>query len=345
VPAVNRFPSSANGQGFKALADYVHSRGLKFGIHILRGIPRQAVVQNTPILGTLIHAADIADKQSLCEWNTDMYGVDMSKPGAQDYYDSIVAQYAEWGVDFIKADDMSRPYHKAEIAALHQAILRSGRAIVLSLSPGPAPLDEVEHLRANAQMWRIEDDLWDNWKSVKNMYYRAESWAPLVVPGHWPDADMLPLGHIGIRAERGNDRLSQLTHDEQKTLMTLWSILRSPLMFGGDLPTLDPFTRSLLTNADVLAVNQHSTDNKIVYKDGDIRAWTASADASGTKYLAVFNLSDSASIVHLNWSQVGITSPPATTRELWTSKATNTPAELDVTLAPHASVIYKVASK
>ena len=122
VPAANRFPSAQNGQGFKPLADYIHSKGLKFGIHILRGIPRQAVAENSPILGTSFHAGDVADKTSLCEWNTDMYGVDMTKPGGQSYYDSIVAQYAKWGVDFIKADDMSRPYHKAEIEGLHKAI-------------------------------------------------------------------------------------------------------------------------------------------------------------------------------------------------------------------------------
>ena len=345
VPAVNRFPSSANGQGFKPLADYVHSKGLKFGIHILRGIPRQAVGQNVPILGASVHAADIADKQSLCEWNTDMYGVDMSKAGAQAYYDSIVAQYAKWGVDFIKADDMSRPYHKEEIAGLHQAILHSGRSIVLSLSPGPAPLNEVEHLRANAQMWRIEDDLWDNWNSLKAMYLRAESWAPSVVTGHWPDADMLPLGHIGIRAERGNDRLSQLSHDEQTTLMTLWSIFRSPLMFGGDLPTLDPFTRSLLTNADVLSVNQHSTGNKVVYKEGNIRVWSAKSDSGDAQYLAVFNLADSKSAVHLTWNQVGIAYAPAAMLDLWAGKSETRPAALNVTLAPHASGFYKLSSK
>jgi hypothetical protein len=191
-------------------------------------------------------------------------------------------------------------------------------------------------------MWRVEDDLWDNWKSLKAMYDRAESWASMVVPGHWPDADMLPLGHIGIRAERGNDRLSQLTHDEQTTLMTLWSIFRSPLMMGGDLPTLDPFTLSLLTNAEVLAVNQHSTGNKIAYKDGDIRVWTARAESGGT-YLAVLNLSDSAAPVHLPWNQVGITSAPGSVRELWTRKQVDKPGALEVTLAPHASVLYKLA--
>lgn len=345
IPAPNRFPSSANGQGFTPLADYIHSKGLKFGIHILRGIPRQAVAQNVPILGSHAHAADIADKQDICKWNTDMYGVDMSKPGSQAYYDSIVAQYAQWGVDFIKADDMSRPYHKAEIAALHKAILKSGRPIVLSLSPGPAPLDEVEHLRANAQMWRIEDDLWDNWKSVKAMYFRAEKWAPLVERGHWPDADMLPLGHIGIRAERGNDRLSLLSHEEQQTLMTFWCIFRSPMMFGGDLATLDAYTRSLLTNADLMAVNQGSTENKVAYSSGDLRVWTAQSTQSSKKYLAVFNLGDSAVPVHLDWKQVGINGAPGTIHDIWTGTPVPSPAALDVQLAPHASAIYGLMGK
>jgi hypothetical protein len=345
MPAPNRFPSSANGQGFTPLADYIHSKGLKFGIHILRGIPRQAVAQNVPILGSNVHAADVADKQNICQWNTDMYGVDMSKPGAQAYYDSIVAQYAKWGVDFIKADDMSRPYHKDEIAALHKAILKSGRPIVLSLSPGPAPLDEVEHLRANAQMWRIEDDLWDNWKSVKAMYFRAERWAPLVERGHWPDADMLPLGHIGIRAERGDDRLSLLSHDEQQTLMTFWSIFRSPLMFGGDLATLDAYTRSLLTNADLIAVNQDSTGNKIAYNSGDLRVWTAQSAGGRKKYLAVFNLGDSVAHVHLDWKQIGINAAPGTIHNIWTSKSIPSSAALDVQLAAHASAIYGLTEK
>jgi len=342
IPAVNRFPSSANGQGFKPLADYVHSKGLKFGIHILRGIPRQAVEENLSIFGSDMKAADIADKKNTCAWNTDLYGVDMTKPGAQAYYDSIVAQYAKWGVDFIKADDMGRPYHKAEIDALHLAIVHSRRPIVLALSPGPAPLDEIENLRANAQMWRIEDDLWDNWSSLKNMYFRTESWAPLVVPGHWPDADMLPLGRIGIRAERGNDRLSQLSHDEQRTLMTLWAIFRSPLMFGGDLPSPDPFTRSLLTNAAILAVDQHSTANEVVYRQGEIRVWTASGDKIGESYLAAFNLSDIASDIDLKWNQVGIRSVPRSTLDLWSGGSRTSPAGVRIALAPHASALYKI---
>ena len=347
MPAVNRFPSAANGQGFKPLADYIHSKGLKFGIHILRGIPRQAVAENAAILGTSLHAADIADTSSRCEWNTDMYGVDMAKPGAQAWYNSIVAQYARWGVDFIKADDMSRPYHQAEVEALHRAILHAGRPIVLSLSPGPAPLHQIASLRENAQMWRIEDDLWDNWPSLRNMNARIEAWASLSQPGSWPDADMLPLGHIGLRAERGNDRLSQLTHDEQQTMMTLWSIFRSPLMFGGDLPSLDPFTASLLTNADVLAVNQHSTGNRVAFRKGDLRIWTATAtDRShpAMRYIAVINLGDTPLEDRVSWSQTGLEQPAGLLHDLWTGTKIPVPAALSVKLPPHASALYRISN-
>jgi alpha-galactosidase len=344
VPAENRFPSAANGEGFKPLADYVHGKGLKFGIHILRGIPRQAVAQNTPVFGTTVHAGDIADENSVCAWNTDMYGIDMSRSGAQDYYDSIVAQYAAWGVDFIKADDMSRPYHQAEIEALHRAILKTGRPIVLSLSPGPAPIDEVASLRQNAQMWRIEDDLWDDWRAVKNMYLHAESWVPMVTPGHWPDADMLPLGHIGIRAERGTDRLSRLSHDEQRTVMTLWSMLRSPLMFGGDLPTIDPFTLSLLTNREVLGIDQSSSNAQVAYSDGDLRVWTAKDESSGDKYVAIFNLGSTPRANSLDWHRIGIASAPSEMWDLWSQQVLVRPKMLDITVAPHGSLLYRVAT-
>ena len=343
VPAVNRFPSAAGDAGFKALAAFVHSKGLKFGIHILRGIPRQAVAQNSPILGTAFHAGDVADRSSICDWNTDMYGVNMSKPGGQAYYDSLVAMYAGWGVDLIKADDMLRPYHDAEIEGLHKAIVHSGRPIVLSLSPGPVSVDKVEHLRANAEMWRIEDDLWDDWKPVKNMATRIENWWQLTEPGHWPDADMLPLGHIGIRAEKGNDRQSMLTHDEQRTLMTLWGIARSPLMFGGDLATLDTFTRSLLTNPAVLAVNQHGVGNRLAYKDKDLRVWTART-TSGRKstYIAILNLGDQAIKQELAWSSLGLENPNGPLRDTWTGTTFSAGQMLSVRLGPHASVLLSV---
>jgi len=342
IPAVNRFPSSADGAGFKQLADYVHGKGLKFGIHIMRGIPRQAVKENPIVLGTNVHAADIANPASVCEWNADMFGVDLSKPGAQAYYDSIVKLYADWGVDFIKADDMARPYHKDEITALHRAILKSGRPIALSLSPGPAPRGEIEDLRANAEMWRIEDDLWDTWGSLKEMYKDAASWAPLVSAGHWPDADMLPLGRIGIRAERGDDRASRLSPDEQRTMMSLWSMLHSPLIFGGDPTSLDPFTLALLTNSEVLAIDQHASNTKIAYSKDDLHIWTAKGERAGVDYVAVFNFSDAPATTKMNWSQIGIPAAPAIVRELWTGKALRSAPLLDATVPAHGVALYKL---
>jgi hypothetical protein len=343
TPALNRFPSAADGRGFKPLADYVHSLGLKFGIHIMRGIPRQAVAKNLPVLGTNLRAGDIANPKSICKWLTDMYGVDVSKPGGQAYYASIVKLYAHWGVDYIKADDMSSPYHGDEIAALSQAIKKSGRPIVLSLSPGPTPLEQAEDLKKHAQLWRISDDFWDNWKSLKEQFSLCRAWAPHTVPGHWPDADMLPLGRIGIRAERGNERHTNFTQDEQFTLMTLWSIFRSPLMFGGDLPSNDAFTLALLTNDEVLAVDQHSTGNHELFAEGNQLAWAASVPNSRDKYLALFNLDDHApATMRVKWTQLNLNGECAV-RDLWQQKDLgNSEGEFSVEVRPHGARLFRI---
>ena len=294
LPATNRFPSAANGQGFKPLADFVHGLGLKFGIHIMRGIPRQAVRQNSAILNTPYRAADIADQTSVCPWNDDMFGLDMTRPGAQAYYDSILALYTSWGVDYIKTDDINWPYRAAEIEAIAAAIKKTGRPVVFSLSPGNAQAgpDRLAHLQTYCELSRISDDLWDRWEDIKAQFELCRRWAPASGPGYWPDADMLPLGRISIRGERGPDRRSLLTMDEQITLMTLWSIFRSPLMIGSDLPSNDVFTLGLLTNEEVLRVNQRSTSNRELYSRDNQIAWVADSPYGG-KYLALFNLDDS----------------------------------------------------
>ena len=347
VPSENRFPSAANGQGFKPLADYVHSKGLKFGIHIMRGIPREAVDKNLLIEGTNFHAADVADKVNVCKWAgmEDTYGVDMSKPGAQAYYDSIARLYAQWGVDYVKADDMSRPYRGPEIHALSVALKKTGRPIVLSLSPGPAPVAEYEDLKANAQLWRISNDFWDRWQDIRKQFDLTAAWQGKVHPGGWPDADMLPLGHIAIRGERGDDRKSLLTHDEQTTLMSLWSIFRSPLMFGGDLPTSDDFTIGLLTNQEVLDVNQHSSDGRQAYRKEGIVAWTAGAPDGKAKYVAVFNIADAAKDVDLPWAAMGLSPGNMAARDLWAGKSLGSLAGVKLSLKPHASVLYKVGGQ
>jgi hypothetical protein len=293
LPAEDRFPSAKGGKGFKPLADWMHSQGLKFGVHLLRGIPRKAVEHNLPILGTTLHAADVADKTSLCRWNPDMYGVDVSKPGGQEYYDSLFKLLAEWGVDFAKVDDLSTPYHQPEIEAIRKAIDRSGRPIVLSTSPGPTGVDHGPHIETHANMWRVSDDFWDNWGALKEQFDRLDHWTPFRGPGHWPDADMLPIGAVRQDEPAG---WTHFTQTEQVTLMSLWAICRSPLILGGHLPKNDAFTLGLLTNDEVLAVNQNSTNNRQVWRKGDTVAWVADVPHSKDKYLAVFNAADAKTI-------------------------------------------------
>jgi hypothetical protein len=285
-PATNRFPSAANGAGFKALADCVHAQGLKFGIHLMRGIPRQAVRQNLPVKGSSARAQDIANTNSLCPWNPDMFGVDMSKPGAQAYYDSMFNLIAAWGVDYVKVDDISRPYHEhqAEVEAVRRAIDHTGRPIVLSLSPGETALTAADHVARHANLWRISDDFWDTWPALREQFARLRNWNPHRGPGYWPDADMLPLGVLDL-----GKRKTRFSRDEQYTLMTLWCIARSPLMLGADMTKLDDFTLGLLTNDEVLAVNQNSSSNRPLFEHGDFQAWVADVAGSKDRYLALFN--------------------------------------------------------
>ncbi len=309
LPATNRFPSADGGAtgnlGFKPLADYLHGQGLKFGIHLMRGINQDVWNADLPIANSPYTAKDIQrntwDSGSVdtgATWLHDNYGMEKTA-AAQAYYDSMFDLYASWGVDYVKIDDMLRDfahpndsYYADEIEMVRAAIDKTGRPMVLSLSPGAAPLAKADHLAGNANMWRITNDLWDNWGNVYEMFARADEWTPYRGDGRWPDNDMLPLGRIGIRAHVGSDRMSNLTHDEQRTLMSLWTISRSPLMFGGDLPSNDAFTTSLITNPEVIAVDQHSSNNRQLFRSGGKVAWVADAP-NGGKYLAVFNLNDS----------------------------------------------------
>jgi hypothetical protein len=346
TPAVNRFPSAANGAGFKPLADYVHSLGLKFGIHIMRGIPRQAVAANTPIKGTKLHAADIAEPDNHCRWNPDMWGIDTTRPGSQAYYDSIAELYASWGVDFIKADDMgSHLYQPAEMKALHRAILKSGRQMVLSISPGPAPVQEAEFFQKNAQMWRISDDFWDDWKLLRQQFEFTSQWTAEIGKNNtWPDADMLPIGRLRVSDNGGKGDPSKFTEDEQRTMMTLWAIFRSPLIMGGDLPTLDDFTLSLLTNPEVIAVNQRSANNRIVLNREGFVVWAADVPGSKDKYIAVFNLNDQTAALTSSWTELGMAEGSHAVRDLW-QKTDLGPVPAQIELPAHACGLFKVSAQ
>lgn len=288
MPSPSRFPSSVNGVGFKPLADYIHSLGLKFGIHIMRGIPKEAIFNKLPIKGTDKTAADVYSSNSECTWLQDNYTIVAEKSGAQEYYNSIFDLYASWGVDFVKVDDLSRPYHGDEIEMIRKAIDQTGRPIVFSMSPGATPLNEHSHAAANANMWRTVDDFWDNWAQLNYSFEKCAEWAPYIQQGSWPDADMLPLGKF-IRGERATNRYTKFTKDEQYTLMTLWTIFKSPLMFGGNLPDNDEFTNNLLTNKEVLAVHSNSINNREWFNENNLIAWTADDPNTGDKFIAVFN--------------------------------------------------------
>jgi hypothetical protein len=286
LPAVNRFPSAAGNQGFKPLADYIHNKGLKFGIHIMRGIPKKAVQEKLPVKGTAITADQIYSTNLQCTWLKDNYTILSDQPGAQEYYNSVFELYASWGVDFIKVDDLSRPYHQGEIELIRKAIDNTGRPIVLSMSPGETPTDKAEHAKNHANMWRMVDDFWDNWGQLTYQFDVCNKWAPFISSGAWPDADMLPLGHIDLKGS--NSRRTKFTSNEQYTLMSLFTIFKSPLFFGGNLPDNDDFTNSLLTNEEVLYMHKNSVNNRQWYNNGETIAWTADDPHSNDKFLALF---------------------------------------------------------
>ena len=356
IPDIDKFPSSANGAGFKPLADYVHSLGLKLGIHIMRGIPMAAYKENTPVKGTNLKAQDIAYDRERCPWYNSLMTLDFSKPGAQTYYDSIFELYAEWGVDYIKADDLNAwhevnnsdgsptgegsPYRIDDIEGISSAILNCGRDMLLSLSPGGPETTIIKHLRKNSNLWRISADFWDEWGSLKKQMQRCAIWVDFIKEGHWPDADMLPIGDLPRGESGGQARISNFNIEELHTLMTLWSMARSPLMIGANLPDTDEQTIKLLQNQQVLNVNQYSSANRYVGEKDGFVLWRASGD--NCEYLAVFNTLDENASVSLTLSETQLDSFHAA-KDLWARyEVTIQKDVISLSLAPHDAVLLKI---
>ena len=348
-PDPERFPSSAGGKGFGPLAEYVHSLGLKFGIHIMRGIPREAAHKHLPILGTTATANEVANPSSVCGWNPDMYGVRKNEPGSQEYYDSIIRMYADWGVDFIKCDDICNidteptdAYSSAhEIEMLAKASEKSQREIVLSLSPGPARIERAWHYEKYANMWRITDDFWDDWKLLAPMFWRCELWQNHVEEGSYPDCDMLPLGKVGkgFREERS----TKFTKDEQMTMMTLWCIFGSPLMLGAELTQMDPWTLSLLTKEEILKMVSNDFVGKQLERDEDHAVWSCYNKKTDEKYVAYFNLKEEKQTITADWNQIAqfTVEKDQKVREIWSEE--NTTVEqgiLSVDVEAHGVKLY-----
>jgi hypothetical protein len=361
IPDVGRFPSAANDAGFRPLADWVHSQGLKFGIHIVRGIPRQVVEANLPIAGTSFHAADAADTGSPCPWDEGNWGI-RDNPAGQAYYDSMFKLYASWGLDYIKVDCISdRPYRPTEIRQIAESIKRTGRPILLSLSPGPTKLEHAAEVGKYAQMWRISDDHWDVWSAehkpgqgefpfgLRDAFDRLAEWAPYAKPGNWPDEDMLPEGSLTPHPGWGDPRQSRYTQDEQRTEFTLWVISRSPLILGTNLTKLDAFTRSLITNRNVIDINQNAVESGqglMPLKDGNAdsfpqRYWYARTGGSHPRhYMAAFNLDDSPSKADLPWPVFHLDDKSHAVFDIWNQKHIPKAKVLHVDLPPHGCALF-----
>jgi hypothetical protein len=346
LPHEHKFPSAFEGKGFKPLADYIHSLGLSFGIHVMRGIPRQAVWAKSPVMDAPGITADmIADTTSTCPWMNHMYGLNMSKPGAQAYFNSLLKLYASWGVDFIKVDDIARPYHTAEIEGYKKAIDQCGRSVVLSLSPGETPVVQSTHVQQHASMWRMADDFWDNWDMVLHMFDYAKSWQGAGGPGHWPDCDMLQIGKLSKKGPVGSERYSRFTEDELYTHMTFWCIYQSPLMLGGNLPENRPLEERLFTNQEVIDVNQKGRHPRQLYKKEGSMVWVSDAPGGKGLYIGLFNLADKPQTVSIDLALLGMKGKVAV-RDLWQQKNTGSFQKVfEQKINPHGAALYLITAQ
>ncbi len=324
--------------------------------------PAQVVKDNLPIAGTSFHAADAADLDATCPWDEGNYGIKDNTAG-QAYYDSMMKLYASWGLDFIKVDCISdHPYRPTEIRQIAEAIKKSGRPIVLSLSPGPTQVEHVAEVAKYAQMWRITDDHWDGWKfshsgasefpvGLSDEFDRIAKWAPYVKPGAWPDPDMLPEGYLGPHPGWGDPRQSRYSHEEQRSEFTLWAISRSPLIIGANLTKLDDFTRSLMTNEEVLDLNQNAIESGpgiLPMRNGKTdtfpeRFWYAhTGGVHGKYYLAVFNIEDHPTSSTLPWQIFHLSDKPHAVYDVWNQKHRLKARALKVDLPPHGCALFRV---
>ena len=321
--------------GLKPIIDRAHDLGIKFGLHLMRGISREAVRQNTRIKGTDYYAQDIADTTSICKWNSQNYGIDMSKPGAQEFYNSLINQMAEWGVDFIKYDDIV--LFPAEVEAVANAIAQCGRPMVLSLSPGGSVDAEALDFFKNGNMLRVTKDIWDEQKGIDQCFDAWRKWQGKEDPGFWIDMDMIPFGQLqlmspkpeGISGEetkaevmekinsgeltnvellagKGWTRWSEFTKDQMYTFITLRALSASPLMMGGDLPSLDEFSLDLITNKDMLECNQNSVMGHLTFEQEGIEIWKTPVPQMGNGWIGVFNRNSNELEIDLSPEKLGL---------------------------------------
>jgi hypothetical protein len=307
------------GKGFKPIVNYAHQLGLKMGIHVMRGIPRKAVDLNLPIKNSRYRAADIADKNSICSWNNQNYGVDTSKLGAQDWYDSVYAQIAEWDFDFVKVDDITA--YPKEIVAISNAIEKTGRKILYSLSPGGANYIPDLPYYKKGNMLRITKDIWDRQEDIDKGFDAWKKYQGIAHKGFWPDLDMIPFGQLQLMSPKrfdsgdnqvlltgfGNTRRSNFTPAQMRTFITMRSLAASPLFVGGDLPTMDNYSLALLTNKEMLTCNQNGECAHNIYEQNGVEVWiTQQKNKPGRGWIGIFNRNNTTTPIELTKKELGL---------------------------------------
>lgn len=343
-PSKTYFPN-----GLKPIIDRCHELGIKFGIHLMRGIPRVAVEKNTKVKGTKYTARDVADTSSICLWNDQNYGIDMSKPGAQEFYNSLINQMADWGVDFLKYDDLV-PFPE-EIEGIANAIEQSGRPIVLSLSPGGKVDPNALKSFKRANMLRVTHDIWDDQKGLDQCFDAWRKWQGKEEPNFWIDMDMIPFGklqlmspkpegvegteskveleekiksgeltNVELLAGKGWTRQSEFSKDQMYTFITLRALSASPLMMGGDLPTLDDFSLNLITNPTVIECNQNGVMGSLVYENGDTEVWKILKTGTKEGWIGIFNRSKDSKTVSLKNSDLKLKGKSYKFYDVWGEK-------------------------
>ncbi|MFF4486721.1 alpha-galactosidase D [Streptomyces sp. NPDC001544] len=314
-----RFPS-----GMKAVADRIHAKGLKAGIYLPAGLEKEAYGDGgTPILDADgCTTADIVypDLRTTNGWDSS-YKLDFSRPCAQKYIDSQARSIADWGYDFLKLDGVGPGSGKsgdqydnvADVAAWNKAIAATGRPVHLELS-WSLDIGHAVDWKKYSNGWRIDTDVecycntlvsWEN--SVDDRWDDAPGWTKHAGPGGWNDLDSLDVG---------NGPMDGLTRAERQSYVTLWAIAKSPLYTGDDLTRLDDYGLELLTNREVIAVDQDGTPPARPVTPSDPRQVWAAKNPDGTRTVALFNLADAPAAVTADFSSLGFTGRAAV-RDLW----------------------------
>lgn len=348
IPNTTTFPD------IKALVDHIHQNGQKAGIYWIPGVEQPAVVANYPILGTPYHIQDILVVPYTAGngfggpgTSPFHYKIDFTKPGAQEYMNSVVALFASWGIDFIKLDGVtpgSDSYSLAinnqpDVEAWSKAIALSGRSIWFTIS-WALDQDYLSTWQQYANARRIDQDVecegncgtLTDWPRIYERFRDLPGWENAASPSlGWNDMDSLDIG---------DGTLDGLSNTEKQSALTLWALANAPIYLGGDLTKIDAFGKQLVTNDEVLAVNQSGKTARQVL-DGDVEVWVTDL-GNGTYYLGLFNMNATVTNVNLPWRLLGLANV-LQVRDLWQhADLPAQPSGLSTVLMGHGAQLFKV---